>query len=514
MDVGNLQGIANLPICVFRDEFLKAFRNNQVVIVVGGSSSGRTTQIPQWCLAEIRNPSSCSNRTEDANKCLKVVCTQTKRADAVLAATLVAEEMNVDLGAEVGFSIRFEDRSGPETSLKFATDGLLVREFVSDPSIRAYGCVILDEVQDRTLATDVLMGLLKQLVLKRPEVKVVVMTSNQTDGVFQNYFKDAAVMIVPNRSSPTLGTDPFKLGPNDGVPKILTSDLTSVVLQLKELGIDDPLSFDFIDSPKPEAVEDALEALNNFGALDDRGNLTRVGRLMVGFPLEPKMSKALISSCDLNCSGEVLSIISMLCAVVSNEAIFEEAAAAGEEESAHSVGDHLALLSVFEAFRKTEDHPQWIDGEKSKLNILYRADEIRLQLSSIMSRLDLEVKFGGVSTDDRGVNILKALLAGFFTQVAYRDEGGLYRTIKDNQVVERHPATLLKHDSEWVIYNERSNPAGKLIRTVSTIEPEWLLEVAPRFVERHLILNDEARRRLGKIAADLRTDKPVTDNNN
>lgn len=127
---------------------------------VGETGSGKTTQIPQFILydelAHINNS--------------QIACTQPRRVAAMSVAKRVADELDVKLGEEVGYSIRFEDVTGPKTVLKYMTDGMLLREAMSDPSLSNYSCIILDEAHERTLATDILMGLMKD-VLTLPELK-------------------------------------------------------------------------------------------------------------------------------------------------------------------------------------------------------------------------------------------------------------------------------------------------------------------------------------------------------
>lgn len=116
----------------------------------------------------------------------------------------VSEEMDVRLGDTVGYTIRFEDRSGPNTRLKYMTDGMLLRESMSDPMLSKYGVIMLDEAHERTLSTDILFGLLKEILPKRPDLKVVVMSATLNAERFQQYFKEqnAPLLDVPGRMFP------------------------------------------------------------------------------------------------------------------------------------------------------------------------------------------------------------------------------------------------------------------------------------------------------------------------
>ena len=114
----------------------------------------------------------------------------------------VADEMDVNLGEEVGYSIRFEDKTSPNTILKYMTDGMLLREAMHDHDMSRYSCIILDEAHERTLATDILMALLKKVAKRRTDLKIIVMSATLDAQKFQRYFYDAPLLPVPGRTHP------------------------------------------------------------------------------------------------------------------------------------------------------------------------------------------------------------------------------------------------------------------------------------------------------------------------
>ncbi|OQR75828.1 putative pre-mRNA-splicing factor ATP-dependent RNA helicase DHX15-like [Tropilaelaps mercedesae] len=662
-----------LPVWEYRYKFFDLVDKNQIIVLVGETGSGKTTQIPQWCVEVMRSRAVHGKPLAQSRR--GVACTQPRRVAAMSVATRVAEEMDVALGQEVGYSIRFEDCSGPKTLLKYMTDGMLLREAMSDPIMEAYGCIMLDEAHERTLATDILMGVLKQVILRRPDLKIIVMSATLDAGKFQQYFDNAPLMTVPGRTHPVeifytpeperdyleaairtvvqihmceetegdillfltgqeeieeackrikrevdnLGNDVGELKciplystlpPNlqqkifepapknksngaigrkcvvstniaetsltiDGVvfvidpgfakqkvynprirvesllvspiskasaqqragragrtkpgkcfrlyterafhtemqentyPEILRSNLGTVVLQLKKLGIEDLVHFDFMDPPAPETLMRALEMLNYLGALDDAGELTELGGIMAEFPLDPQLGKMLIASCQFNCSNETLSITAMLsvpqCFVRPNEA--KKAADEAKMRFAHIDGDHLTMLNVYHAFKQAHDDPTWCYENFINYRSLKSADNVRSQLSRIMDRFSLKRTSTEFTSKDYYLNIRKTLVSGYFMQVAHLERHGHYVTVKDNQIVQLHPSTCLDHKPEWVVYNEFVLTTKNYIRTVTDVKPEWLVKLAAQYYDMKNFPQGEAKCQLENIITKLEAQK-------
>lgn len=629
----------NLPVHVQRDEFLQLYQNNQILVFVGETGSGKTTQIPQFVLFDDLPQSQAK----------MVACTQPRRVAAMSVAERVSQEMDVTLGEEVGYSIRFEDKTSPKTILKYMTDGMLLREAMNDHNLSRYSTIILDEAHERTLATDVLMGLLKEVVLRRPDLKLIIMSATLDAQKFQKYFNDAPLLAVPGRTHPVeifytpeperdyveaairtvlqihatepegdvllfltgeeeiedacrkinlevdemvreadagplkvyplYGTLPpaqqqriFEPAPPprtrdgrpgrkcivstniaetsltiDGIvyvvdpgfskqkvynprirvesllvspiskasaqqragragrtrpgkcfrlyteaafkkelieqtyPEILRSNLSSTVLELKKLGVDDLVHFDLMDPPAPETLMRALEELNYLACLDDEGELTTLGRIASEFPLDPALAVMLISSPEFYCSNEMLSLTALL----SVPQIFVRPASARKRADemkdlfAHPDGDHLTMLNVYHAFKQPsaqENAKQWCHDHFLSFRALQQADNVRLQLKRIMEREELELMSTSFEDKKYYENIRRALVSGFFMQVAKREgTGKTYTTIKDDQTVLLHPSTVLGVDAEWVVYNEFVLTTKNYIRTVTAVKPEWLL---------------------------------------
>ncbi|KAH8403965.1 hypothetical protein KR215_007223 [Drosophila sulfurigaster] len=617
----------SLPIYKLRDDLIKAVTDNQILIVIGETGSGKTTQITQY-LGE------CGFTARG-----KIGCTQPRRVAAMSVAKRVAEEYGCRLGQEVGYTIRFEDCTSPETVIKYMTDGMLLRECLMEAELKTYSVIMLDEAHERTIHTDVLFGLLKTAVQKRPELKLIV-TSATLDAVkFSQYFFEAPIFTIPGRTFPvevlytkepetdyldaslitvmqihlreppgdillfltgqeeidtaceilyermkSLGPDvpeliilpvysalpsemqtrifdPAPAGSRkvviatniaetsltiDGifyvvdpgfvkqkvynsktgmdslvvtpisqaaakqragragrtgpgkcyrlyterayrdemlptpVPEIQRTNLATTVLQLKTMGINDLLHFDFMDAPPVESLVMALEQLHSLSALDDEGLLTRLGRRMAEFPLEPNLSKMLIMSVALQCSDEILTIVSML----SVQNVFyrpKDKQALADQKKAkfnQAEGDHLTLLAVYNSWKNNKFSNAWCYENFVQIRTLKRSQDVRKQLLGIMDRHKLDV----VSAGKNSVRIQKAICSGFFRNAAKKDPQEGYRTLVDSQVVYIHPSSaLFNRQPEWVIYHELVQTTKEYMREVTTIDPKWLVEFAPSF---------------------------------
>ncbi|GJE93624.1 ATP-dependent RNA helicase [Phanerochaete sordida] len=285
-------------------------------------------------------------------------------------------------------------------------------------------------------------------------------------------------------------------------PEILRSNLANTVLELVKLGIKDLVRFDYVDAPAPETLMRALELLNYLSALDDDGNLTPLGSIMAEFPLDPQMAKMLIVSPEFNCSNEILTIVAMLSIpnVWLRPPNQRKEADAAKQAFTVPDGDHLTLLNVFNNYQRNKGDRQWPWNNYLSARALMQAENVRAQLERTMERYEVAL----VSTQDERklyTNVRKALVCGYFMQVAHREgEKNQYLTVKDNQVVGLHPSCGLDNQPEWVIFNEFVLTTRPYIRTVTMVQPEWLLEYAPLYFNLDEFKGSEMKRALVRVA--------------
>ncbi|KAJ7597435.1 P-loop containing nucleoside triphosphate hydrolase protein [Mycena floridula] len=619
----------SLPIFKLRDSLLKAIDEHQVLIVVGDTGSGKTTQMVQY-LAE-------SGYAEKG----RIGCTQPRRVAAMSVAKRVAEEVGCRLGQEVGYTIRFEDCTSPETRIKYMTDGMLQRECLIDPLCSSYSVVMLDEAHERTIATDVLFGLLKKAVKRRPDLKLIVTSATLDAEKFSKYFFGCPIFTIPGRTfpvevlytkepetdyldaslitvmqihlsepagdillfltgqeeidtsceilyermkalgpkvpellilpiysalpsevqsrvfeptppgsrkvviatnvaetsltipgiyyvidpgfskqnayDPRLGMDSLvvmpisqaqarqrsgragRTGPGkcyrlyteaayrnemlpNSIPDIQRTNLSGTILQLKAMGINDLLSFDFMDPPPAPTMLTALESLYALSALDDEGLLTKLGRKMADFPMDPSLAKMLIASVDYGCSEEIMSIVAM----ISVQSVFyrpkeKQGQADSKKAKFHQPeGDHLTLLTVYNGWKAANFSNPWCYENFIQARSMRRAQDIRKQLLGIMDRYKHDILSAG-----KDYNLVRrAICSGFFRNAAKKDPQEGYKTLVEGTPVYIHPSSaLFNRAPEWLVYHELVLTTREYCHNVTAIEAKWLVEVAPQFFQ-------------------------------
>ncbi|CAG8613199.1 5761_t:CDS:10, partial [Paraglomus occultum] len=637
----------HLPIYKSRNHLLYLIEKHQVTIVVGQTGSGKTTQLPQY----LHEAGWTAGQRV-------VACTQPRRVAATTVAQRVAIEMNVQLGQEVGYSIRFEEcYDVKKTRIKYMTDGMLFRETLIDPLLSQYSVIMIDEAHERSLHTDILFGLLKRILKKRPELRVIISSATLDAEAFYDFFNvkssddtakdnvsiisiegrmfpvdihylenpcsdyvekaietvidihlkedagdilvfltgreqiDSAVEEITSRAmnlprsamkldalpiyaglpaeqqllifeppgystrkvivatniaeasitiegisyvidcgfvklrayNPKTGMeslmvvpvskasaqqragragrlkpgkayrlyteDSFHQLPEASIPEMQRSNLAQVVLQLKALGVDNILRFDFLTAPPAQLMIRALELLYSLKALDDNGKLTvPLGVQLAEFPVDPMLGKILLDSPRFGCSTEILTIAAMIS--VQNVFIVPSNATAKAESARRNFaveeGDHLTLLNgnnhfnyeqpVYTAFTtRGQKSARWCHDHFLNFRALSRAFSIRSQLLKFLKRFNIPLESCGNDT----VKIRKCLVSGYFANAAKMMPDGSFKTIRDDATLHIHPSSVLfTRNAPYVIFHEVVETTKPFMRDLTVIDPAWLSELA------------------------------------
>ncbi|XP_019175861.1 PREDICTED: probable pre-mRNA-splicing factor ATP-dependent RNA helicase DEAH9 [Ipomoea nil] len=638
-----------LPVHKYRTAILYLVETHATTIIVGETGSGKTTQIPQY-LKE-------GGWAEGGRM---IACTQPRRLAVQAVASRVAEEMGVKLGEEVGYTIRFEDITNTDlTRIKFLTDGVLLREMMDDPLLSKYSVIMIDEAHERSISTDILLGLLKKIQRRRPELRLIIAsatieaksmadffstrrrrlseqeengpsrepailsvegrgfnvevfyadnpvsdyvqsavstvlsihdhepmgdilvfltgqddidtavqmltdevhskqkkglifvplysglpradqdivftptprgkrkviistniaeTSLTLEGIvyvvdsgfskqrFYNPISDIENLIVAPISKASarqragragrvrpgkcfrLYTEEYFLNEmsTQGIPEIQRSSLVSCVIQLKALGIDNILGFDWPASPSPEAMIRALEILYSLGVLDDDAKLTSPAGFQVAeIPLDPMISKMILASSESGCSEEIITIA----AVLSIQSIWISLRGVQKEMDeaklrfAAAEGDHVTFLNVYKGFIQSNKSSKWCQKNFINYHAMKKVMEVREQLRRIVLRLGLSLK----SCEGDMQAVRKAITMGFFANACRLEafsHNGMYKTVRGSQEVYIHPSSILfRVNPKWVIYQSLVSTDRQYMRNVISIDPSWLREAAPHFYQ-------------------------------
>ena len=230
MDELELNYPPELPVSAHREAILAALRAHDAVIVCGDTGSGKTTQLPKMAL-ELRRERV--NGTAARRDVRRIACTQPRRLAAVTMAERVAGELGSPVGGLVGYRHRFDRRISSDTRIEFMTDGVLLAETRFDPLLRAYDTIIVDEAHERSLNIDFLLGILKRILARRRDLKVIVSSATLDAARFAAFFGDAPVISVPGRLYPIeISYRP----PPDDEDRDLPRDVAAAVAELPPEG--------------------------------------------------------------------------------------------------------------------------------------------------------------------------------------------------------------------------------------------------------------------------------------
>ncbi|CRH02743.1 pre-mRNA-splicing factor ATP-dependent RNA helicase PRP2, putative [Plasmodium relictum] len=674
-----------LPIYSYRYDILRAIKNNKILILVGETGSGKSTQLTQYLY-------ECKYHLYG-----NIICTQPRRIACIAIANRVADEMNVKVGKEVGYVIRFQNKTSETTKIIYMTDGMFLRLLLYNPTLEDISVLIIDEAHERALHTDVILPIVKDICNFRENIRIVISSATLDAEKISTYFNCAPIFYVPGRkynvdiyytinnesnylsaivitilqihitqakgdilvflpgqfeielvqqelenklnelapkfrnliilpiysslpvelqsrifedvtdedygkNSDNTGdnnssnnkeiennlennlenfsennkknNEDFKLNtyklrrkiilstnicetsitienivyvidsglckqkiynPNSGIeslvtlpcskasvnqrtgragrkqdgkcfrlftkkayidlsdnsiPEIQRCEVSSMILLLKSLGMDDIINFDFLDPPSPVVIIKGLELLYSLGALNDEGNLTRTGRKMAEFPTDVKSSKMILSASEkYNCVDEILSITSML--THANNIFYVQK---GKEKEAENIkkmftieggGDFLLFLNIFKQCEENNFSTSFCYDHFLQYHTLIKVKDVKTQLSSICEKIDLPITSTNIQNHESISNIKKCIISAFFTNSALPVNKNELKIIKLNQIVSIYPNSVLskknimeENQNICIIFYEVIKINKSYIRHNIPVNKDLLFEIA------------------------------------
>jgi len=630
-----------LPIAQKRQQIAEAIRAHQVVVVCGETGSGKSTQLPKICLELGCGVTGMIGHT------------QPRRIAAQAVAARIAEELGVSLGDQVGFKMRFTDATSPATYVKVMTDGILLAETQGDRFLEQYDTIILDEAHERSLNIDFLIGYLKRLLPKRPDLKVIITSATIDVERFARHFTSAQgpapVIEVSGRTHPVevryrpiisdeeqgegdwldavvdavdelagegpgdvlifmpterdihemakvlrghvvsgkvfrrpveilplyarlpgkeqqrifhpsgrgriviatnvaessltvprihyvidpgtarisrysarsktqrLPIEPIsqasadqrkgrcgRIGPGICVrlyeesdfegrprftsPEIQRSNLAAVILQAKALRLGEIQRFPFLDPPRPAAVRDGFKTLFELGAIDQRQELTPLGRKLSRLPVDPRIGRMVLAADDHACLSEVLIIASALEIRDPRERPAEkrEAADACHAKFTHEHSDFLSYLNLWDFYQKLRHELSRNQLRKAcrqnflSYNRMREWVDIHRQLLGLVEEAGLKPH----AREDEYEPIHRAILAGLLSNVACCLSTYEYTGAGGNKSYLWPGSATFSAKPKWVVAAELVETSKRYLRTCARIDPDWIEPAAEHLVHR------------------------------
>lgn len=641
---------SDLPVAEHRQEIADALREHQVVIVAGETGSGKTTQLPKICLELGRG------------RLQRIGHTQPRRLAARTVAQRIAEEVGQPLGELVGYQVRFQEILGDRTAVKLMTDGILLSEMQRDRDLRQYDTLIIDEAHERSLNIDFILGYLKRLLPRRPDLKVLVTSATIDVGRFSEHFNGAPVIEVSGRSYPvtthylprdssnsedllrqvasvvkevqagihgtpgdmlvflsgerdirdvarqlrgaagldvlplyarlsqgeqarvfgrgsarglrvvlstnvaeTSVTVPgirFVIDPGEarisrysyrtrvqrlpiepvsrasadqrrgrcgrvgpGIclrlyteedylnrpqftdPEIKRSNLAAVVLQMLQLGLGDITKFPFLEPPDSRLIRDGYRLLDELGAVNQREQLTRLGRRMAAFPIDPSLSRMVLAAQEFSVLPEMLVIASALSIQDPRERPADRQAQADQSHArfADPRSDFMSLLNLwryYEEQRQTlsenklrklckREYLSWL--RMREWRDVHRQISIACRSQGLKPALELAPE-----TDYAGVH--RALLSGLLGNIAQQDERREYLATRNRRLQLFPGSVVYRKPPKWLVAGEIVETQRVYARTAASIEPQWLMQVNPALLK-HQYYEPRWQREQGRVVA-------------
>ena len=645
-----------LPISQRRDEIADLIKNNQIVILAGETGSGKTTQLPKICLELGYGARGLIGHT------------QPRRIAARTVADRIASELKTTLGETVGYQVRFKDQSSQKTQVKLMTDGVLLAEIQNDRLLSRYEVIIIDEAHERSLNIDFLLGLLKPLCKKRPDLKIIITSATIDLEKFSQHFslngKPAPIIEVSGRTYPvevvyqdteesslaledeiTLSVEQVIKAEQQGLYKaqgdilvfcsgerdiretakalrranlnldilplyarlsvaeqnkvfkpaakrkvvlatnvaetsitvpgiayvidpglarisrysfrskvqrlpieeisqasadqrkgrcgrvangvcirlyseenfskraeftpaeILRSNLASVILQMRRLGIKDIEHFDFIDTPDSRLLNDGIKLLQELNAIDKSQQLTTIGKQLSVIPVDPRYARILAEANKHACLRDALVVISVLSIQDPRErpAEFRQKADEKHRATQHSQSDFFSYLYLWQLINNKREEltnaqfKKYCSTHFLSISRIFEWRELYRQLATVCKELKWkntewqeltlpelnavkEKLKSKVQFDNRYINLHKSLLCGLLSNIATKDLEKDYLATR-NRKVNIFPGSSLskrpsKQQAKWILAAEFLETSRLFLHTVAEIEPEWVIESA------------------------------------
>ena len=616
-----------LPIAACRTQLAELLAAHQVLVVSGATGSGKSTQLPKLCLAAGRGIVG------------RIGHTQPRRIAARAIAERIAVETATLPGALVGHSVRFDDNLAPTTRIKVMTDGILLNEIHADPWLLQYDTLIIDEVHERTLNIDFLLGYLRRILPRRPDLKIIVTSATFDTATFARFFAGAAVFEVAGRAFPIEtryrpfadddeerdgydalieaiaeldaearadilvflpgereireaaarvaranlpGTEVLQLfarmsgarqarifapGAQRRVvlatnvaetsltvprirhvidsglarvsrysprrklqqlpiekiaranadqrrgrcgreapgmcirlyseadyaarrptiePEIQRTHLAGVILKLKALGVDDIGHFPFVERPAERLLKDAYSVLQEIGALDANRAVSTLGRMLIAYPVDPRLARVLVAAADLGCLGELLIVVAALSIVDPRERPHDlrDAADRAHARFADKRSDFLWFVNAWPFAQEMQTLPLQKQLRRCRRAFLSAARlkewvELHAYLERLTASAGLDVSAQPGSY--RAIHV--ALITGFPTLIAewQHDHYSGCRSA----AFALHPAsTLARRGVKWILAGDVVETARPYARFAARIDPVWVEQAAGHLIKR------------------------------
>ncbi|BCR21424.1 ATP-dependent RNA helicase [Borrelia miyamotoi] len=611
-----------LPIYRYKDELIKNLETNNVLIVESPTGSGKTTQIPRIIYEA------------GLARGGKIGVTQPRRIATVSIAEYIAKHIGVKLGEEVGYKIRFQEVTSSKTKIKLMTDGVLLQELKKDPLLDEYDVIIIDEAHERSLNIDFILGLIKDILKKRDDFKVIISSATINTQVFSKYFNNAPILnietitypvqiiynpppantskamiskikeiisgiikeekkgdvliflsgekeiketikeihelnskqnlvILPlygrmakkaqeeifmptpknkrkiivstNIAETSITIENIKIVIDSGKVKtnkfqmkthtyslqevpiskssatqragragrlskgtcyrlynrneyhlrdeyqkeeIYRTDLSEVILRMADIGIRNFTKFDFISKPSIKSIQTASDILKSLDAINDKNELTEIGKYMIIFPLIPIHSRALVEAM-INYQQAIYPTTIGL-SFLSTSGIFllpqseEIEARQAHLKYKNPLGDLIGFINIFEDYKKALNKEIFAKENYLDLQGLEEIVNVQRQLENIVSSFNIPIT-NKYEIDHEGY--LKSIMRGMKDYICFKSSKNKYKTIKAQNVVI-HPGSLINTDSvKYFVAGEIIETTKRYARSIGVLKKEWINDI-------------------------------------